>query len=318
MDMEKTFDSVWRNGLLAKLHDMGITGKIMGWLQSFLDSRQAYCYMKGSVNAKFSTEMGLPQGSVLSPLLFNLFIKDIYADVQGKKVKFADDGTIWQTGSDAKDLAEALEVDLARIKEWTKRWRMKLNIEKTEFCLFSRKNDEDLSNIVLKLDGKVVKRTDSPKLLGIILDKKLNFQKHVDAVERKASKVAASLTVVGRSEQISAQNIFKLYRSIVLPHMEYKSTVWQIGNCEQLDKIQRKCLALCLGTPATSGIEALEMESGIMPLDLRREELAVRELTKILSKDKNEEIAKCFETWKYRTGKNQKHSCPHLTRLLCR
>ena len=83
--------------------------------------------------------------------------------------------------------------------------------------------------------------------------------------------------------------------------MEYGSTVWQIGNCEQLDKVQRKCLALCLGTPATSGLEALEVESGIMPLDLRREELVVRELTKILSKDKNEEIRKCFETWKYRT-----------------
>ena len=68
----------------------------------------------------------------------------------------------------------------------------------------------------------------------------------------------------GLSEQISAQNMLKLYQSIVLPHMEYGSTVWQIGNCEQLDKIQRKCLALCLGTPATAGIEALEVEAGIM------------------------------------------------------
>ena len=70
---------------------------------------------------KFSTKMGLPQGSVISPLLFNLFIKEIYADFRGKKVKFADDGTLWQTGFDAKGLAEALEVDLARIKEYQKR-----------------------------------------------------------------------------------------------------------------------------------------------------------------------------------------------------
>ena len=82
--------------------------------------------------------------------------------------------------------------------------------------------------LFLKWIEKLLKRTDSPKLLGIILDEQLNFQKHVDAVERKASKPAASLTVVGRSEQISAQN--KLYQSIVLPHMEYGSTVWQIGN----------------------------------------------------------------------------------------
>ena len=93
--------------------------------------------------------------------------------------------------------------------------------------------------------------------------------------------------------------MLKLYKSIVLPDLEYGSTVKQIGNCEQLDKIQRKCLALWLETPATSGIEALEVEAGIMPLDLRREELTVRELVKIMAKDKNEEIAKCFDTWKY-------------------
>ena len=59
--------------------------------------------------------------------------------------------------------------------------------------------------------------------------------------------------------------MLKLYQSIALPHMEYGSTVWKIGNCEQLDKIQRKCLALCLGTPATARIEALGVEAGIMP-----------------------------------------------------
>ena len=110
----------------------------------------------------------------------------IYAEVQGKKVKFADDGTIWQTGSDVKGIAEAMEEDLANIKEWTKRWRMKLNAEKTEFCLFSRKTDEDLSNVVIKMDGKFIERTESPKLLGITLDEKLNFQKHIDAVEKES------------------------------------------------------------------------------------------------------------------------------------
>ena len=67
------------------------------------------------------------------------------------------------------------------------------------------------------------------------------------------------MSIVGSSEQISAQYMLKLYQNIVLPRMEYESTVWQIGNCEQLDTIQRKCLALCLGTPATSGIDASEV-----------------------------------------------------------
>ena len=71
------------------------------------------------------------------------------------------------------------------IRERTKKWRMKLNIEKktTEFCIFARKTEEELSNINVKMDGKDIKRTDSPKLLGVILDEKLNFHKHIDAVE---------------------------------------------------------------------------------------------------------------------------------------
>ena len=71
---------------------------------------------------------------------------------------------------------------------------------------------------------------------------------------------------------------------------------------------------MCLGTPATAGLEALEVEAGIMPLDLRRDELAVRELVKIMAKDKNEEVAKCFETWKYQTGEIPEKICHHLTR----
>ena len=78
--------------------------------------------------------MGLPQGSALSPLLFNLFINDIFALVKGKKVKFADDSTIWQTGSDAKLLAEALDMDLVELREETKKWRMKLNIKTQNFA----------------------------------------------------------------------------------------------------------------------------------------------------------------------------------------
>ena len=75
----------------------------------------------------------------------------------------------------------------------------------------------------------------------------------------------------------------KLYKSLVLPHLEYVASVWQIGDCERLNKIQRKCLAVCLGAPLTSGIDALEEEAQVTPLDLRREDLAVRELTKIMA-----------------------------------
>ena len=73
---------------------------------------------------------------MLSPVLFCLFIADIYKDIWSQNVKFADDGTVWRTGSDIKRLAEEIEVDLKKIADWTKKWRMKINAEQTEYCIF--------------------------------------------------------------------------------------------------------------------------------------------------------------------------------------
>ena len=308
IDMEKAYDSVWRNGLLEKLHNMGINGKMWEWIHNFLHDREAYCYLPGSSYSKFKTDKGLPQGSVLSPILFCLFLIDIFTGVKSEKIKFADDGTIWQTGADIKALIQDLERDLKTIVEWTKKWRMKIYIDKTEFCVFSRLSEVISQEIIM--NNMKIKKSSAPKLLGLILDGKLTFLTHMDSIERKALKAAAALHVVGKSEQVSTKNMIQLYKSLVLPHLEYVSSVWQIGNCEQLNKVQRKCLALCLGIPSTAGLEALEVEAGVVPLDLRREDLAVREITKIMAKDNGQKIAECFKTWKDKTEAQVKIMSP--------
>ena len=113
--------------------------------------------MKGADNTKFYIMMGLPQGSVRSPLRFNLFINDIFVLVNGKKVKFADDGMIWQTGSDAKLLEETLEMDLVEIREWTKKWRMKLIIEKENFAYLAERLTKNCPTLLLKWMEKILK-----------------------------------------------------------------------------------------------------------------------------------------------------------------
>lgn len=94
IDLEKAYDSVWRDGLLLKLYEKGIKGKIWFWLRDFLRERTAVCSLRNQEGIQFQTNLGLPQGSVLSPLLFNLYIADIYESVTSQKVKFADDGTV--------------------------------------------------------------------------------------------------------------------------------------------------------------------------------------------------------------------------------
>ena len=92
----------------------------------------------------------------------------------------------------------------------------------------------------------------------------------------KAQKVLSALRVLGKTYKIDPTNMIRLYKSIVVPQLEYAASVWQLGKCELLDRVQRRGLAMCLRVPATDSLEALQVEAGVLPLDLRREELAVR------------------------------------------
>ena len=109
--------------------------------------------------------MGLPQESVLSPTLFSLFIADIYEGVSAKQVKLADDGTIWLSGEDVKKITAELDINLNRIRHWVYKGRMKINVNKTEYFIFSRLFDV-FGDTDIRLGGEILKHNPKPKLLG--------------------------------------------------------------------------------------------------------------------------------------------------------
>ena len=98
IDLEKVYDSVWREGLMAKLSRLGVNGRMWSWIFSFLSCRNVICKIGDFSGEEFISHTGLPQGSVLSPIICNIFIMDMFDDVQGSVTKFADDGTVWHTG----------------------------------------------------------------------------------------------------------------------------------------------------------------------------------------------------------------------------
>ena len=165
VDMEKAYDSVWRKGLLYKLFKMGIAGGTWPWIFAFLQDRKASCTLQKFKSPVFETDFGLPQGSVIAPLLFNLFVADIYKEIGSERVKYADDGTIWRTGKDITEAGKLLEEDIEKIFMWAKKWRMKVSVEKTEVCVFS-KEKELLANpqIDIKINGNKIPYNPAPRL----------------------------------------------------------------------------------------------------------------------------------------------------------
>ena len=176
---------------------------------------------------------------------------------------------------------------------------MKLSAEKTEICLFSRGNLNGNSTMLqVHVNGKDISYNPNPKVLGLHLDESLNFQNHIKQTEQKANKAIGVLRQIKHVEKISTVKLVQLYKSLICPILEYACPVWQNADAKLLEEVQRKALCLCLDLFATSGREALEVELGIKPSSIRRQELAIREGAKIISKSDQVLIKKSWHDWK--------------------
>ena len=145
-------------------------------------------------------------------------------------------------------------------------------LSKTEFCVFSLDVDviDQATDYNSTVDDKKTTWHKTPKILGVTLDEKMKFESPIENGEKKAFRSLDLLRKVKETESISPKCMLHLYEALVAPQLEYAATVWQVGNCHPLDKIQRKGLAMCVGIYSTAGIEALEVELGIRPLEIRR------------------------------------------------
>ena len=131
------------------------------------------------------------------------------------------------------------------------------------------------------------------------MDEALSFSGHLSVLERKAEKTLSVLRQVSITENLSTKSLLQFFKALVIPQMEFAASVWQnSSSADTLNKIQRKGLALCLGVPATSALNAVEVEAVLLPLELRREEVSIREGGKIMSKDNSQPIKELWNEWR--------------------
>ncbi|MEW8545908.1 MAG: ribonuclease H family protein, partial [Candidatus Thiodiazotropha sp.] len=269
-----------------KLAELGICGRMWAWFQSFLSGRSVACFVGEEKGLYHPSLTGLPQGSVLSPMLFNLFIKDMFKHVSADHCKYADDATFWHIGKDVTVLAKKVSEDVGRLQSWADRWRMKISYVKTEVTVFSARPLE-FNKELFKLRDYVISYNPTPKILGITLDEKLNFQAHMANTERKAAKALAVIREVKGITRVSSQKLVHLYIALVRSIAEYGCIIWQTVSRQDLkglEAVQRKALALCMGLPMTSSREALEVAAGVLPLDLHFSEVAIASMARIMAK----------------------------------
>ena len=233
MDFAKAFDKVSHWRLILKLQRYGITGPINKWIEDFLRNRSQRVVCSGESSDWAPVLSGVPQGSVIGPILFLLYINDLPEEVNSTVRLFADDTIMYMTLSSDKD-ATSLQQDLDKLAAWEEKWKMKFHPDKCSVLPITRKKSP--RSFEYKLHGHILKVEKSTKYLGITIDNKLSWNTHIDNITKKAN---SSLAFLRRNLQISQQHIkSNAYTTLVRPQLEYAASVWDPYTKEKVDQLE--------------------------------------------------------------------------------
>ena len=217
LDFSKAFDTVDNDILLKKLECYGFRGFMNDWLRSYIFNRTQFVDINGIFSSILVNNCGIGQGTILGPLLFLIYVNDMHLCSDLDFIHFADDSTVYKSEHCINDLCVYFNHELSKVDKWLCANKLSLNTSKSTFCVFTNIYLDVLPNILIR--NVVLSRTSDIKFLGIILDTKLNFMKHIDSV---CSKLARSIGVLKKLSEFLPNFILrKLYMSVIYPHIIY-------------------------------------------------------------------------------------------------
>ena len=277
LDYSKAFDTVWRERLLLSMADKGVPMPVIRWIHSFLQNRQARVRLHNEMSGKRCLRQGVPQGCVLSPLLFLFFINNLAErlvsedpDMAAKLILslFADDVTILARNHSPDVAQEVAQWAVDVVSNWSSEWKLGLNTTKSEVAFFSTYTKEAEHKPTITINGERIPFNPKPKLLGVFLDRQLTFVPHLTEMKKSSSSKMKLIGAVANSKWgWNKEELKKLYFSFVRSKMDYAGPSWQPwladSNISTLETIQNKALRLITGQLRNSPCEALRYETQI-------------------------------------------------------
>ena len=263
LDLKKAFDTVNYDILLKKLHNYGVTGNTLNWFKSYLSSRMQAVNVNCTLSDFKHVNIGIPQGSILGPLLFIIYVNSLPDCIDCKCIMYADDTTLLFKSADSTSLQSHMNDCMLKIAHWFEINKLTLNIKKTKYMIFGTNNAlRNFDDISLNYGNDIIERVYNFKYLGVIFDPILAWNEHIDYISSIVSQQIGVILSVKFYLPPATLNL--LANALVFPHFDYCSPVWtncisEFSNSLQIlqNKLARVLLSADIRTPISDMMNTL-------------------------------------------------------------
>ena len=266
VDLKKAFDTVDWDILLEKLRNIGINGKALLWMESYLTGRVCRTLVNSELSAESSITCGVPQGSLLGPLFFIIYINDLVDCVKSCQVQlYADDTVLYFSHSSTKNIESALNSDLESVNKWMSKNKLTVNCKKTECMLIGNKHMLAKQNVLnVALNKSPLNQVRKFKYLGLICDEDLSWNHHIETLLQKVGKMVGFLGRLRHSLNESVVN--SVYKAPILPYFDYGDIIYGSAYNKYVDKLQKlqnRAARLILRVKPESHVSTAEMHNAL-------------------------------------------------------
>ena len=277
-DLSHAYDGVWHLGLLSRLAQCGIHGKMLRWLREFLTGRTYNVYYEGETSRSHSIKSGVPQGSILSPILFNVMLSGIPHSTGIHMSEYADDILVYCSGPSIDELSTLLQNHVNLLTTWFSQWGFTLNESKTRGLVFSLRQPATPS---ITVGNSLIPFVREYKYLGMILDApKLRWTPHIAHIQTITLRRQSIMKALSHKHWGADRTVLtRIYKGFIRSTLDYGSIFYMSASqttLAKLDIIQNSCLRIIVGAMKSSPIISLEVESNIPPLSIHRDYVLLR------------------------------------------
>ncbi|GFS17627.1 RNA-directed DNA polymerase from mobile element jockey [Elysia marginata] len=282
--MEKAFDRVWKKGLILQLMQAGVSHNMLKWIQNYLSQRTGRVNLQGRESRQAIFKDGVPQGGVLFPTLFLVFMNSIQNIIKPhvKAALYADDLALICSEDSCGTAQVRLQECLTLLEQWTDDWAMTVNAAKTTYSIFSLSTK--IPNLRLRINNSLLEKENYPKYLGVTFDTRLTWCKQIETVQKNAVRRTLLLKkLAGTSWGADMKLLKKTYVGYVRPVMEYGIAAWGTAsktNFQKIERVQNHSLRIMTGGIKSTPINSMESVTGLESLEDRRKKKIVCQYTK--------------------------------------